>query len=73
MYRTLNAGPFYELREVELMKFIIKFLVKIAPWYFLIASIERIGWGIVVEDTDEIVRGLVIGTDDYLESHKEVE
>jgi len=51
------------------MKYIIKLLVKIAPWQFLIASIREIGWGISVEDNDEMVTGLVIGTDDFIDSH----
>ena len=50
------------------MKYIIKFLVKLAPWHFLIASIKVIGWDVAVED-EEIVQGLVIGTADYIDRH----
>ena len=52
------------------MKVIIKLLVKLAPWYFLIASIGEMGWGVSVEGKgDETVEGLVIGTDDYIDRH----
>ncbi len=51
------------------MRFIIKILVKLAPFQFLIASVAEIGWGISVEDKDEMVQGLVIGTDDYIDRH----
>lgn len=51
------------------VKFIIKLLVKIAPWSFLIASIKEIGWSIAIETDKEIVEGLTIGTDDYIDRH----
>jgi len=51
------------------MRLIVKLLVKIAPWHFLIASIRKIGWGISVETDGEVVDGLVIGTDDYINRH----
>ena len=51
------------------MKLIVKLLVKIAPWYFLIASIKEIGWGISMENNGEMVEGLTIGTDDYIDRH----
>ena len=50
------------------MKFIVKLLVMIAPWCFLVASIKELGWGISIED-NEIVEGLVIGTDEYIDRH----
>lgn len=51
------------------MRFIVKFLVKIAPLHFLIASIGEMGWGVAIEDDREMVEGLVIGTDDYIDRH----
>ena len=51
------------------MNFIVKLLVRIAPMHFLIASIEAMGWGISVETDKEMVEGLVIGDDDFIERH----
>ena len=53
------------------MRILVRLLVKIAPWHFLIASIREIGWGISVEkgEEDEIVQGLIMGTDDYIDRH----
>jgi len=51
------------------MRLLVKFLVKVAPWEFLIASIKEIGWGISIETDSEVVDGLTIGTDDYIDRH----
>lgn len=50
------------------MKRLVKLLVKIAPLYFLIASVSEMGWNIAVEDS-EMVEGLTIGTNDYIDRH----
>ncbi len=58
------------------MKYLIKLLVKIAPWSFLIASLAEIGWGVVIEEGDndeELVQGLVVGTEEYIKKHTEKE
>ena len=51
------------------MKYIVRLLVKIAPWSFLLAAIREIGWDIAVKDDEEIVQGLVIGTEEYIDRH----
>ncbi|MCK5019554.1 MAG: hypothetical protein KAS32_21015 [Candidatus Peribacteraceae bacterium] len=52
-----------------MLKYVVRLLVKINPLYFLIASVGEMGWGISVEENDELVEGLVIGIDAYLDRH----
>ena len=52
-----------------MLRYVLRLLVKISPWHFLIASVGEIGWGISIEEDKEIVEGLVIGTDDYIDRH----
>ena len=50
----------------------IKLLTKLAPWHFLIASIAEIGWGLIARNDngeDDLVDGLIIGTDEFINKH----
>ena len=51
-----------------MIRFLIKQLVKISPFEFLIASVAEIGWSVSVE-VCENVEGLVIGTEEYIDRH----
>ena len=51
------------------MKIIIRLLVKISPMYFLISAVREMGWGVSIEGDRELVEGLTIGTDDYIDRH----
>ncbi len=51
------------------MKYLIGLIVRLAPMHFLIASASAMGWGMAVETSKELVEGLVIGTDDYIDRH----
>ena len=42
-------------------------LVKLSPWHFLIASVAAVGWGVSVDEDSEVVQGLIIGTEEYIE------
>lgn len=46
------------------MSFIVKLLVWISPWDFLVTSITEMGWEISVKKGR--VQGLVIGTEEYV-------
>ncbi len=50
---------------------VVSLIVRLAPLPFLLAAVKELGWGVVVEDTDEMVEGLVIGTQDYIGRHTE--
>ena len=54
------------------MKYLIRLLVKIAPWDFLVASISEIGWDVAIETDTKIVEGLTIGTSEYMDRHLKV-
>ncbi len=51
------------------MKYLIQLIVRLAPMHFLIASVSAMGWGISFETDFDLVEGLVIGTDDYIDRH----
>lgn len=42
-------------------------LVRLAPIEFILASVKALRWNVQVEDTDEYVEGLVIGTQGFLD------
>lgn len=41
---------------------------QISPYFILVAAALDLGWGIAIEkgDKKDIVRGMVVGTDDYM-------
>jgi hypothetical protein len=49
--------------------YIIKLLVRIAPFDFLVASVLEMGWDIAVPKGEggDAVPGLVVGNDEYIE------
>ena len=51
------------------MNYLIRFIVWFAPMHFLIAAVAAMGWGISLESDFDLVEGLVIGTDDYIDRH----
>ncbi len=53
-----------------MLLWLVRFLVKIHPMHFMVASITEMGWGISVEDEeDDTVQGLVIGTEGFIDRH----
>ena len=52
-------------------KFILRRLVRISPLHFLVSATAEMGWQIAVEngDSEEMVQGLVVGTDDFIDRH----
>ena len=54
---------------MKILLAIVRLLVKISPYHFLIASVKELGWGVSVETDREMVEGLVIGTDEYIDRH----
>ncbi len=52
------------------MEYLIGLIVRLAPMHFLIASVSAMGWGISLETDFDLVEGLVIGTDDYIDRHE---
>jgi hypothetical protein len=53
-------------------RYIIKLLVKISTFDFLIAAIQQLGWDVAVpketdDDENELINGLIIGRTEYVE------
>jgi hypothetical protein len=50
-------------------KSIIKFLVSLSPWAFMVASVKTIGWDIAVyteQEEPQMVKGAIIGKGDFV-------
>ncbi len=56
-----------------IFRFLVKRLVSIDPHVFLLAAVRDLGWGVMLDEKDEIVQGLVIGTDEWIEAHRGAE
>ena len=54
---------------MKILMGLVTLLVRVAPLHFLIASIGEIGWSVSVEKDGEMVEGLTIGTDEYIDRH----
>ena len=52
-----------------ILRALVKLLVKISPIHFLIASVGEMGWDVAIENDREIVEGLTIGTEEYIDRH----
>jgi hypothetical protein len=51
---------------MKIILFMIKYVVRIAPMYFLLASVRAMKWGVIVEG-DETVEGLIVGTQEFID------
>ncbi len=51
------------------MRYLIGLIVRLAPMHFLIAAASAMGWGIAVETSKELVEGLTMGNDKYIDRH----
>lgn len=49
-----------------IVRVIVRFLVRLYPWRFLIASIKEIGWDVSLSSKEKFIQGMVIGTRDYI-------
>ena len=52
-----------------MLRYVMHLLVRISPLHFLIASLSEMGWDVAIEKDKEIVEGLVIGTEEYIDRH----
>lgn len=40
----------------------------VSPYFIIVAAAMDLGWGIAVEENHDVVRGLTVGTPDYMDS-----
>lgn len=51
----------------RLLAKLVRRIVRLAPEVFFVACMREIGWSIAVEEGKEMVEGMIIGNDKYLE------